>query len=139
MKVKVVQREDFHFLGTGESGREVPIDAAGYVGGKGRGIRPPELLFHSIAGCVGIHLYEALHKEGKRTEHIEIETDAERITEGYPKVFTKIYLFVKVKGDVSEEDVKKALDKTIFDPGTCSIAYMINKVAPIEYKIDIVR
>jgi putative redox protein len=139
MKVRVVQKEDFHFLGTGESGREVPIDAAGYVGGKGRGIRPPELLFHSIAGCVGIHLYEALHKEGKHTEHIEIETDADRITEGYPKVFTKIYLFVKVKGNVSEEDVKKALDKTIFNPGTCSIAYMINKVAPIEYKIEIVR
>jgi putative redox protein len=54
-------------------------------------------------------------------------------------VFTKIYLFVKVEGDVSEEDVKKALDKAIFDPGTCSIAYMINKVAPIEYKIEIVR
>jgi putative redox protein len=109
MKVKVVQKEDFHFVGVGEAGREVPIDAAGYVGGKGRGIRPPELLFHSIAGCVGIHLYEALYKEGKHTEHIEIETDAERITEGYPKVFTKIYLFVKVKGDVSEEDVKEPL------------------------------
>jgi putative redox protein len=52
MKVKVVQKEDFHFVGIGEAGREVPIDAAGYVGGKGRGIRPPELLFHSIAGCV---------------------------------------------------------------------------------------
>jgi len=139
MKVKVVQKEDFHFIGIGEANREVPIDAAGYVGGKGRGIRPPELLFHSIAGCVGIHLYEALHKEGKHTESIEIETDADRITEGYPKVFTKIYLFVKVKGDVSEEDVKKALDKTIYDPGTCSIAYMINKVAPIEYKIELLK
>ncbi len=139
MKVKVVQKEDFHFVGTGESGREVAIDAAGYVGGKGRGIRPPELLFHSIAGCVGIHLYEALHKEGKHTEHIEIETDAERITEGYPKVFTKIYLFVKVKGEVSEEDVKKALDKTIYNPGTCSIAYMINRVAPIEYRLEVIR
>ncbi len=139
MKVRVVQKEDFHFVGTGESAREVPIDAAGYVGGKGRGIRPPELLFHSIAGCVGIHLYEALHKEGKHTEHIEIETDAERITEGYPKVFTKIYLFVKVKGEVSEEDVKKALDKTIYNPGTCSIAYMINRVAPIEYRVEVIR
>ncbi|RMH80011.1 MAG: OsmC family peroxiredoxin [Acidobacteria bacterium] len=139
MKVKVIQKEDFHFVGTGESGREVPIDAAGYVGGKGRGIRPPELLFHSIAGCVGIHLYEALHKEGKHTDHIEIETDADRITEGYPKVFTKIYLFVKVKGEVTEEDVKKALDKTIYNPGTCSIAYMVNKVAPIEYQVQIVQ
>ncbi|RMH08295.1 MAG: OsmC family peroxiredoxin [Aquificota bacterium] len=137
MKVRVVQKEDFHFVGLGEAGREVPIDAAGYVGGKGRGIRPPELLFHSIAGCVGIHLYEALHKENKHVEHIEIETDAERITEGYPKVFTKIYLFVKVKGQVSEEDVKKALDKTIYNPGTCSIAYMVNKVAPIEYKVEL--
>ncbi|MFN3813377.1 MAG: OsmC family protein [Aquificaceae bacterium] len=137
MKVKVVQKEDFHFIGTGESGREVPIDAAGYVGGKGRGIRPPELLFHSIAGCVGIHLYEALHKEGKHTEHIQIETDAERVTEDYPKVFTKIYLFVKVKGHVSKEDVEKALEKTIYNPGTCSIAYMINKIAPIEYKIEL--
>ncbi len=137
MKVKVEQREDFHFVGIGESGREVPIDAASYVGGKGRGVRPPELLFHSIAGCVGIHLYEALHKEGKHTEHIQIETDAERITEGYPKVFTKIYLFVKVKGHVSKEDVEKALEKTIYEPGTCSIAYMINKVAPIEFNIEI--
>jgi len=93
MKVKVAQKEDFHFLGTGESGREVPIDAAGYVGGKGRGIRPPELLFHSIAGCVGIHLYEALHKEGKHTEHIEIETDAERITKAIQRYSLKfIYL-----------------------------------------------
>ena len=137
MKVKVKQKEDFHFVGIGPANREVPIDAADYVGGKGRGIRPPELLFQSIAGCVGIHLYEALHKEGKQVDDIEIETDADRKTDGYPKVFLKIYLNVKVKGNVDEEDVKKALDKTIYDPGTCSIAYMINKVAPIEYKVEI--
>jgi hypothetical protein len=45
MKLTVRQKEDFHFVGKGESGIEVPIDAAGYVGGKGRGVRPPELLF----------------------------------------------------------------------------------------------
>ncbi|HHJ64494.1 MAG TPA: OsmC family peroxiredoxin, partial [Aquifex aeolicus] len=28
MKVKVKQKEDFHFVGTGPAGREVPIDAA---------------------------------------------------------------------------------------------------------------
>ncbi|ADC88901.1 OsmC family protein [Thermocrinis albus DSM 14484] len=139
MKVKVTQKEDFHFVGIGEAGREVPIDAAGYVGGKGRGIRPPELLFHSIAGCVGIHLYEALHHEGKQVDHIEIETDADRKTEGYPKVFLKIYLTVKVRGKVTEEDVKKALDKAIYNPGTCSIAYMIHQVAPIEYRVELIQ
>ncbi len=135
MKVKVRQVEDFHFLGVGPAGREVPIDAAEYVGGKGRGIRPPELLFQSIAGCVGIHLYEALHKEGKEVKSIEIETDAERITDRYPKVFTKIYLFVKVEGDVKREEVEEALKRVIYEPGTCSVAYMINKVAPIEFKV----
>jgi len=137
MKVKVKQKEDFHFIGIGPAGREVSIDAAEYVGGKGRGIRPPELLFHSVAGCVGIHLYEALNKEGKHVEDIEIETDAERITDRYPKVFTRIYLFVKVKGNITEEDVKRALDKVIYNPGTCSIAYMVNQIAPIEYKVEI--
>ena len=138
MQIKVKQKEDFHFVGIGPAGIEVKIDAAEYVGGKGRGIRPPELLFHSIAGCVGIHLYEALIKEGKKVEDVEIETDADRKTDGYPKVFLKIYLTVKIKTDATEEEVKKALDKTIYEPGTCSIAYMINQIAPIEYKIQLV-
>ena len=54
MKVKVTQREDFHFVGLGPSGRELPIDAADYVGGKGRGLRPPELpAYHVGAGTTG--------------------------------------------------------------------------------------
>jgi putative redox protein len=26
----------------------------------------------------------------------------------------------------------------IYNPGTCSIAYMINRVAPIEYKVELI-
>jgi len=37
------------------------------------------------------------------------------------------------------KDVRRGLDKTIYDPGTCSIAYMINKVAPIEYKVELIK
>lgn len=136
MKVTVEQKEDFHFVGMGPSGRELPIDAAEYVGGKGRGLRPPELLFHSIAGCVGIHLFEALRKEGFEVEGIRIETDAERHTEGYPKVFTGIHLDVHVRGEgLSEGDVSQGLERTIYDPGTCSIAYMVHQLAPIDFSI----
>ncbi|MEN3033774.1 MAG: OsmC family protein [Aquificaceae bacterium] len=137
MKVYVKQVEDFHFVGVGDFGKELLIDAANYVGGKNRGFRPPELLFHSLAGCVGIHLYEALKKEGKSPNHIEIETDADRVTDSYPKVFKKIFLKVRLSGNVSVQDVENAMKKTIFDPGTCSIAYMINQIAPIEYSIEL--
>lgn len=137
MKVYVKQAEDFHFVGVGDFGKELPIDAAAYVGGKGRGFRPPELLFQSLAGCVGIHLYEALIKDGKSPRSIEIETDAERVTDSYPKVFKKIFLKVKLSGNLSIQDVESAMKKTIFDPGTCSIAYMINQIAPIEYSIEL--
>ncbi len=135
MKLTVRQKEDFHFIGKGESGIEVPIDAAGYVGGKGRGVRPPELLFHSIAGCMGIHVYEALHKAGKHVEDIVVNTDSER-KDTYPKVFTKIYLDFTIKGkDLTEDDVKEAIETALNK--TCSIAYMINQVAPISYTFKI--
>ncbi|MCX7739114.1 MAG: OsmC family protein [Hydrogenothermaceae bacterium] len=134
MKVIVKQKEDFHFIGKGDAGIELSIDAAAYVGGKGRGVRPPELLFHSIAGCMGIHVYEALHKAGKEVKDITVETDAER-REEYPKVFTKIYLKFTVKGDLSEDDVKNAIETSLNK--TCSIAYMINQVAPISYEFKI--
>ena len=138
MKVSVTQKEDFHFVGLGPSERELPIDAAEYVGGKGRGLRPPELLFHSIAGCVGIHLHEALRRDGLEVEGIRIETDAERKTDGYPKVFTAIHLEVSVSGaGIAESDVRRGLERTIYEPGTCSIAYMVHQMAPIDFTVRI--
>ncbi|MCL5673876.1 MAG: OsmC family protein [Deltaproteobacteria bacterium] len=134
MKLTVKQKEDFHFVGSGESG-EINIDAAGYVGGKGRGIRPPELFLYSIAGCMGIHVYEALHKNGKHVEGITVDTNSER-KETYPKVFTKIFLHFTIKAkELTQDDVKKAIEEALNK--TCSIAYLINQAAPISYSFKI--
>jgi len=135
MKVKVKQKEDYHFVGKGDSPFDLPIDAAQYVGGKGRGFRPPELLMNSIAGCMGIHTYQALRKAGKHVESIEVETDGERRTD-YPKVYTKIMLKFRMKGDgLTDKDVKDAIELALTK--TCSIAYMVNQVAPISYEFQI--
>lgn len=135
MKIRVKQKEGFHFVGKGESEFELPIDAAKYVGGKGRGFRPPELFMYSIAGCMGIHAYEALHKAGKHVESVEVETDGER-RDDYPKVYTKIMLKFRMKGEgLTDEDVKNAIELALTK--TCSIAYMANQVAPISYEFQI--
>jgi putative redox protein len=137
MKVRVKQKEDFHFIGSGaEYTGELPIDAAAHVGGKGRGFRPPELIMYSIAGCMGIHGYEALVKAGKSVDSVEVETDAER-ADDYPKWFTKIVLKFRFKGSgLTNKDVQDALDVALNK--TCSIAAMVNRVAPItcEFQID---
>jgi putative redox protein len=137
MKVKVSQKEDYHFVGSGaEFAGELPIDAASHVGGKGRGFRPPEMLMYSIAGCMGIHTYEALLKAGKQVESIEVETDGERRDE-HPKVFTKIVLKMRLRGrGLTDQDVRDAIQ--VAKTTTCSIAAMINEVAPIscEHQID---
>lgn len=137
MKVTVKQKEDFHFIGSGgEFPADLLIDAAAHVGGKGRGFRPPELLMYSIAGCMGIHSYEALLKAGKSVDGVEVETDGERLDD-HPKVFTKIMLKFRFKGsDLTDKDVRDAIDIALTK--TCSIAAMVNKVAPIscEYQID---
>ncbi len=137
MKVKVTQKSDFHFIGTGEDfTAELPIDAAAHVGGKGRGFRPPGLLMYSVAACMGIHTYEALHKAGKSAEGIEVETDGQR-REEHPKVYTKISLKFRLKGkDLTDKDVQDAILSALTK--TCSIAVMVNMVAPItcEYEVE---
>jgi len=136
MKVRVQQKEGFHFIGSGgEFPGELLIDAAAHVGGKGRGFRPPELLMYSIAGCMGIHTYEALLKAGKQVEHIEVETDGER-QEGHPKVYTKIMLKMRLRGPgLTEQDVRDAI--RVAQTTTCSIAAMIDRVAPISCQFQI--
>ena len=136
MKVSVKQKEDFHFIGSGaEFPGDLVIDAASHVGGKGRGFRPPELLMYSIAGCMGIHSYEALLKAGKQVDSVEVETDGER-RDDHPKVFTKIMLKFRFNGSgLTDKDVGDAIDIALNK--TCSIAAMVNQVAPIscEYQI----
>jgi len=137
MKVKVKQKEDFHFIGKGgEYPSELLIDAAATVGGKGRGFRPPELLMYSVAGCMGIHTYEALHHAGKHVEDVEVETDGER-RDTQPKVYTKVTLKFGMKGtNLTDKDVRDAIHEALTK--TCSIAVMVNQVAPIscEYRVE---
>jgi putative redox protein len=91
---------------------------------------------YSIAGCMGIHTYEALQKAGKHAEEIEVETDGVR-REDHPKMFTKISLRFRMKGKgLTDTDVRDAIHIALTK--TCSIAAMIDRVAPIscEYQVE---
>lgn len=137
MKVRVKQKRDFHFVGTGEDfSSELPIDAAAHVGGQGRGFRPPALLMYSVASCMGIHTFEAFRKAGKDVQDVEVETDGVR-REDKPRIYTRITLRFRIKGrGISDKDVQDALRISL--TRTCSVAVMVNMVAPItcHYKVE---
>jgi putative redox protein len=139
MKVKVRQKADFHFIGTGEDfTAELPIDAAAHVGGKGRGFRPPGLLMYSVASCMGIHAYEELHKAGKHVENVEVETVSATRRDTSPKVFTAVTLQFRMKGKgVTDEDIKAGILRALTT--SCSIAVMVNMVTPLtcKYEVDV--
>jgi putative redox protein len=90
---------------------------------------------YSIAGCMGIHTYEALHHAGKHVEHVEVETDGVR-QEQHPKVYTKISLKFRLKGaGLTDKDARDAIEEALHK--TCSIAAMVNRVAPISYEFQL--
>ena len=68
MKVRVNQKTDFHFIGSGEDlDLELPIDAAAHVGWERQGIQatsPSYVLYRGVHG--NPYLCTALHKAGKR-------------------------------------------------------------------------
>ncbi len=136
MKVRVKQKADFHFVGTGEDFTgELPIDAAAHVGGSGRGFRPPGLLMYSVAACMGIHTYHEIRNLGKDADDVQVSTSGER-RDSQPKVFTGITLKLEIKAkDLSDADVQSAIRIALTE--SCSIAVMVNMAAPItcEYEV----
>jgi putative redox protein len=123
VKISVKQKDGFHFIGSGaEYPGELLIDAAAHVGGKGRGFRPPELLFYSIAACMGIHTYEAIVKAGKSCESIQVERTGS--ADEHPWLRHTAQFTVRGLSENVRDAIDVALGKT------CSIAAMINRVAP---------
>jgi putative redox protein len=91
---------------------------------------------YSVASCMGIHTYEELHKAGKHVDGVEVDTSGER-REQSPKVYTKIGLKMRLRGaGLERQDVEAAIHHAL--TSSCSIAVMVNMVAPItcEYEVD---
>lgn len=110
MKTELTWKQGLEFVGKGESGHEVVIDAAEKSGGSDKGPRPMELLLHGLAGCTAIDVAIILRKMKAELEDFKIKVDAERAPE-HPKRYTKIHLKYILKGKgLTEKNVKKAID-----------------------------
>jgi putative redox protein len=129
--------EGLQFVGHGNSGPAVVMDADTEVGGHNTGARPMELLLIGIGGCTGMDIVSILKKKKERVTGIEINVDGKK-AEAYPQKFTNIDIEYIVRGkNLKEEAVKRAVQLSM--DKYCSVKATLEGSAQITFKYRIVE
>jgi putative redox protein len=99
------------------------------------GISPMQLLLVGLAGCTAMDITYLLKKMRNQLESMNVEIESERASD-HPKVYTHIRLHFRVKGNINEQDLNKAID--LSKSKYCSAGAMFEKTANIAYTYEIV-
>lgn len=135
MQAKVTWKGRMSFVGTADTGFEVPLGAEPEVGGDNDGFRPMELMAVSLAGCTAMDVISILTKKRQEVTAFEVRVEAERAAE-HPKVFTGAVIEYLVTGrQVDEAAVVRAIQLSA--ERYCPAQAMLARVFPItlRYKI----
>lgn len=126
-------RERMTFDATTNSGHVMVLDAAPPTGDN-RGVRPMELLLTALAGCAAMDVLSILEKKREPVRGLRVSIDAARATE-HPKVYTDILMTYHVRGAVSPQAIKHAIDLT--ESTYCGVGAMLGKCATITSRFEI--
>jgi len=130
VKTTVKWSGDKTYQATDKNGATVKIDPTSQVKGA---ISPPDLLLMSLGSCKGIFFLPAAKGLGLNIEHFEITLEGEK-SKHPPQLFSKIKSKFIVWGNVTKEEVKKAIDKA---DQKCFIAYSLNPDIEMETTIEV--
>jgi putative redox protein len=133
MKSKVVLEDGMHFKGELD-GFDVPVDADADVGGQNKGPKPKGLVLTSLVGCTAMDVISILRKMRVEPEEFSVEAETE-LTDEHPKVFKKVLITYRLKGDVPRDKVEKAVQ--LSQDRYCGVSAMLRKAVPLEYEIVI--
>ena len=127
--------EGMQFIGRGTSGHAVLMDSADNVGGADSAARPVEVMLCALGGCTGMDVISILRKMKTEPEDLSVEIRDTRAPE-YPMVFTDIHITYRVRGNVPEANLKKAIELSLTK--YCPISNSLARVANVtsEYVIE---
>jgi len=121
------------FVAKGPSGHAVVLDADR---GSNVGCGPMELLLLALGSCTATDLVIILEKKREKLERLEVICSGERAKEP-PRVWTKMELLFRVRGEVTEDGVRKAI--ALSEEKYCSVWAMLGKTAEISWRYEIVE
>jgi putative redox protein len=132
--VRVELERGMRFVGRGESGHEVVMDAGARGGGADSAARPIDVFLSALGGCTGMDVIAILRKMRTEPSRLAIEIEGTRADEP-PRPFKKIHLTYVVAGSVPEENLRKAIDLSLTK--YCSVANTVTGVAEITTDVRI--
>ncbi|WP_229310957.1 OsmC family protein [Larkinella soli] len=136
MKVELARVDDaFHFEATGVANVPVHIDGAVGIGGHNAGARPMELLLMGLAGCSAIDVVLILQKQRQRVDDFRITVEGRRPADVTPSPFESIHLHYFLKGDLSEDKVRRAIDLSM--DKYCSATAQLRPSSEISYSLTV--
>jgi len=132
MKAKVDWKGRLSFIGTADSGFDVPLGSYPEVGGDDDGFRPMELIAVGLAGCTAMDVISILQKKRQEVLDFEVKVETER-SDQHPKVFTEAVIEYHLAGKgISESAVTRAMELSA--DTYCPAQAMLGKVIPLHLK-----
>lgn len=138
MKIYLKRLDDaFHMEAKNEDGCTIETDGSPEIGVKNQGMRPMQLLLAAAGSCSSIDIISILKKQKQNLEDIQIEVTAEREKDKAPSLFTDIHIHFMLKGELTEEKVKRAVDLSI--DKYCSVVRILEKTATVSSSYEIIK
>jgi putative redox protein len=138
MKIDITRKNgSYHMQAVNDTGNTVDMDGSPAIGGENKGFRPMQLLLAAVGGCSTIDIVSILRKQREPLEDISLTVNGEREPNVEPSLFRDIHVHFTLKGNLSEEKVRKAVDLSM--QKYCSVAKTLEKTAKITYDFSIER
>jgi putative redox protein len=136
-KMVVEWKGNYRLEAKNEKGLVVNFDAPKEHGGEETALSPMENVLASLAACSSFHVLTILKKKRQKVSNYSVEATAERRENPPPRVFTKIHLKYKVKGqNISPQAVESAIK--LSEEKYCSVGGMLQKTVPITSSFEII-
>jgi putative redox protein len=133
VKTRIKWTEGVTFVAETGSGHALVVDGAPEAGGRNLGPRPMELVLAGTAACTAFDVVWILKKARQPVTDCVVEAEAERAADD-PKVFTRIHLTYRVKGEgLKRAQVERAVK--LSKEKYCSATLMLAKTAEISFEI----
>ena len=130
MSANAVWVDHSRFVGIAGSRHSVVMDAAS---SEKSASSPMELVLIGLCGCTATDVVSILHKKREPFTTLEVRAEADQAAEP-PKVFTRIRLVYRVRGNVTKKAMEDAV--RLSQKKYCSVSAMLEKTATITSTIE---
>jgi putative redox protein len=132
--MEVIRVDGLSLAARSGTGHWLNMDNSVAGGGHDGAASPMELVLAGLAGCTAMDVLGMLEKMRAQIDDFRVIVNAERADE-HPKVYTKIDLLYRVKGDVKPRQLERAIG--LSHERYCSVSAMLKPGVAIEHHYEL--